>query len=183
MRYYPPDGTIDEQELRDLSSRLSALAYQYMFQLDALVELLRIDPVLACMLMFIMPGEDQRVQIIEPLLVALAATGEHSIMILRDIFRSLPRSAIERELPEALRCVLSYGPDADGLNRLFEMVVEVRATESLELLRAHVAGSDDTDFLFLLEASEGIEHDEACWGRLVQEWPVVDGHKGGHPKP
>lgn len=107
-----------------------------------------------------------------PEILAAVASGPHqSLLIARDVLRSVPRAVLEDGVPRILPEVLRAG-DEDVFSRMAEVVVELRLDVALEILRRAAEGHSNGEVRRLHDELEGVERDPGRWGRLVQEWPI-----------
>jgi hypothetical protein len=103
--------------------------------------------------------------------------GPHqSLLLARDVFRSLPRAVLEGSMPNVLPDLLRSADDHQ-YSRLAEILVETRLREGLDVLRSMARSHNDADIRDLLSDLENVEEDGERWGRLVHEWPIRDGSK------
>ena len=117
-----------------------------------------------------------RSEFLREILMAVIDGPHQSLLLARDVFRSLPRAVLEESIPNILPDLLRSADD-HRYSRLAEILVETRLREGLEVLRSMAGSRNDADLRDLVSDLENVEDDGQRWGRLVQEWPIRDGRK------
>jgi len=136
---------------------------------DALVGA-RPGPVL---LLLLTRSFDYRERFLPEILLAVTDGPSSSLLLARDVLRSLRRSVLERQLPEEIRPLLLQGDDG-CYDRIAELIVELRLESALHVLREIGRERNDPNILDVVESLVGVESDNGRWGRLVVEWPIVE---------
>lgn len=116
-------------------------------------------------------GPDERAAFLPELLVALVTGPTNLILVVRDVIRCCPRSALEEGMPSAMEPLLATGDD-EAFYRISEVLVELRLDAALDHLVELARHHSDPDIRDLVRSNEGIAGDPQRWGRLVQEWPI-----------
>jgi hypothetical protein len=118
-----------------------------------------------------MKSPDVKARYLPEILAAVADGPHQSLLLARDVLRSVPRSVLENEVPAILPGVLGPAGE-DSYRRVAEVVVELRLDASLTALRSMAADHPDAEVRECLVAFAGVEGDGSRWGRQVQEWPI-----------
>lgn len=141
---------------------------------DALRQVLASPRPFAALSFLMMRPPSYRATYLREVLAAVVRGPHQSLLLARDVLRSLPRSVLEDGVPVILSELLESADD-DVYSRVAEVVVELRLDVALEVLRLASEGHPDEDISELHDDLEGVENDPSRWGRLVQEWPIREG--------
>ncbi len=112
-----------------------------------------------------------RVAYLPEILAAVARGPAQALLLSRDVLRCLPRADLEDQVPVLLDGILQMGDD-DVFRRTAEVIVELRLTSALVVLRRAAAGHPDEEIRQLHRELGDVEDDVARWGHLVSEWPI-----------
>lgn len=169
-----PDGARSWQEFRDRAKAVfkAGRSFGASSDADAILrrELVGQEPLPA--LLYLMQREPGvRAGFLPELLMALIHGPTNLILIVRDVIRCCPRSALEEGIPSAMEPLLAAGDD-ESFYRISEILVELRLDAALDRLVEMAGDHSDPDVRDLVRRNEGIAGDPQRWGRLVQEWPI-----------
>ena len=120
-------------------------------------------------------GATFRAQYLTEILEAIVRGPQQSLVLARDVMRSLPRGVLEERVPDLIAASLEAADDY-AYARAGEILVELRLNELLDVLRA--MGTSDADIRWVVDSLENVEQDPRRWGRLVQAWPIVSDEGG-----
>lgn len=138
---------------------------------DSLRQVLTSPRPFAALSFLMMKSSTYRAAYLPEILAAVARGPHQSLLLARDVLRSLPRSVLEDDVPVILSEMLETA-DEDVYSRVAEVVVELRLDRALGVLRLASGGHPDEDISELHDDLDGVENDLSRWGRLVQEWPI-----------
>jgi hypothetical protein len=128
------------------------------------------------LLLLMTRSPDFRSEFLREILMAVIDGPHRSLLLARDVVRSLPRAVLEETTPDILADLLRSADDY-RFSRAAEILVETRLRDGLEVFRSMARNHNDADIRDLVSDLENVEEDEQRWGRLVQEWPIRDGLK------
>jgi hypothetical protein len=114
---------------------------------------------------------DFRARFVGEVLEAICGGPSTSLLLARDVLRSMPRSTLEQTLPGHADRILRSA-DEQTYSRLFEIIVELRLAEAAAVIRDWARSHADEEIGVLGESLDSIEEDPSRWGRLVSEWPI-----------
>ena len=124
-------------------------------------------------LMVLMSRSPQYKSRFAPEILEAILRGPHqSLVLARDVLRSLPRTVLEEQVPGLLAGMLEGGDDHE-YSRAAEIVVELRLDKALVITRTMGLSQLDADIREIIRDLENVEHDPLRWGRLVHEWPLM----------
>jgi hypothetical protein len=133
----------------------------------------------AALMLLLTRSFDYRERFLPEILVAVADGPSSTLLLARDVLRSLRRSVLENQVPQDIRRLLLQGDDA-RYDRIAELIVELRLESALQLLRDIGRERDDPSVLDVVNSLDAIETDDSRWGRLVVEWPIEEAN--GHSR-
>lgn len=118
-----------------------------------------------------MKSPSYRAAYLREILEAVALGPHQSLLLARDVLRSVPRSVLEAGVPVILSEMLETA-DEHVYRRVAEVVIELRLGSALGVLRLASERHSEEDISELHDELEGVDNDLSRWGRLVQEWPI-----------
>ena len=127
----------------------------------------------AALLLLLTRSFDYRERFLPEILVAVADGPSSTLLLARDVLRSLRRSVLEKQVPEEIRRLLLQGDDA-RYDRIAESIVELRLESALQVLRDVGRERNDPSVLDIVNSLDAVETDDSRWGRLVVEWPIEE---------
>ena len=127
----------------------------------------------AALLLLLTRGFDYRERFLPEVLAAVADGPSSTLLLARDVLRSLRRGVLEKQMPEEIRRRLLQGDDA-RYDRIAELIVELRLDSALQVLRDVGREMDDPNLLDIVNSLDAVETDNKRWGRLVVEWPIEE---------
>jgi hypothetical protein len=114
-----------------------------------------------------------RSEFLPEILEAVIRGPHQSLLLARDVFRSLPRAALEERVAAVLAGLLEAADDYE-YSRAAEILVELRLREPLDVMRSMGRSHPDAEIREVIRSLDNVEKDPLRWGRLVQEWPIVE---------
>ena len=124
-------------------------------------ELVGVSP-LAALLFLASQGPSYRAKFVAEILLAVERGPTNCLLISRDVLRNLSRAVLEERVPAIVMDLL---PDADDQDyaRLSEIIVELRLSKALHVLRSMGRSHEDEEIRFGVMDLDGVENDERRW--------------------